>query len=129
MSPPDRHASTLEHATGCAHAAPRRHTSAVARVPRMSSWAAAALLLLIPVALINPAQVMVIIQGLCKIALAAWVGYWVDRCAAPYARPDALLQSIPQDARAIVLNVAFGAASLRRGIIMSAAIIAMAIGL
>lgn len=106
-----------------------RLLTASPRVPRMSFWAAAAFLLLIPVALINPAQVMIIVQGLCKIALAAWVGYWIDRCAAPYARPDALLQSMPQDARAIVLNVAFGAASLRRGIIMSAAIIAMAIGL
>ena len=123
MSPPsDHHASVMERSSGCA-------TQTPLRLPRMSSWAAFAFLLLIPVALINPQQVMVIIQGLCKIALAAWVGYWIDRCAAPYARPDALLQRMPQDARAIVLNVAFGAASLRRGLIMAAAMIALAIGL
>lgn len=55
---------------------------------RMADWALAALILLAVVALIAPQQLGVSVYKMSLIALAALAGYWIDRSAFPYARPD-----------------------------------------
>jgi hypothetical protein len=89
----------------------------LANSPRMGGWWVIALVLGAIVWQIAPQQLPVAIYKLCLVAIAAVSGYWIDRCAFPYARPHRLLN-----------DWAYAAAMLRRSLIMAAAMIAVSIG-
>lgn len=71
--------------------------------------------LTLAVGLLAPQQLGVTLYKISLVSLAAVVGYWIDRAVFPYARPDraAGCKNTPQ---------------LRRSILMSAVIIAVALG-
>jgi len=79
-------------------------------------WLALALAACGVMAVIAPWQLGVLVWALAKLALAAWLGYWIDRTVYPYARPHEAHD-----------NQAFGAATLRRAIILVGAMIALAL--
>lgn len=83
---------------------------------RMVLWPAAAIVLL--VILNRPEQLDVLLYKGAMITVAAWVGYWIDRHLFYYARPH----TVSDDA-------GFTQAALRRAIVVSAVILAFAIGL
>lgn len=86
-----------------------------------------ALALLLAVAWIAPQQLPVIVYKLNLILLASVAGYWLDRWAFPYARPDRFLTA---DGEVKVNHKrVFGAALLRRAIIMAGAMLAVGMGL
>lgn len=58
------------------------------KLPRMTSWWLIATVLSIAVFLIAPQQLPVSLYKLNLISLAALAGYWIDRAAYPYARPQ-----------------------------------------
>ena len=62
------------------------------RAPRTTTWLLLALLLLACIAIVAPPQLPVVLYKACLIALAAVLGYWLDRALFPYARPDGYLQ-------------------------------------
>lgn len=55
---------------------------------RMADWALMTVLLWGVVALLAPQQIPVSVYKMSLVALAAVMGYWVDRSVFPYARPD-----------------------------------------
>lgn len=61
------------------------------RAPRTTTWLLLAALLLACIATIAPAQLPVVLYKACLVALAAVLGYWLDRALFPYARPDGYL--------------------------------------
>ena len=79
-------------------------------------WLAAALICCIVVGVIAPWQLGVLVWGLTAICLAAWLGYWIDRSLAPYARPHEAPDAPSRNAW-----------MLRRAIIIAAAMIALAL--
>jgi fatty acid desaturase len=94
---------------------------------RMLWCAIYALVLLLTVAWIAPQQVPVIVYKLNLILLASVTGYWLDRWAFPYARPDRFLTA---DGEVKVNHKrVFGASLVRRAIIMGAAMLAVGMGL
>lgn len=100
--------------------------SRITRV-RMLWCAIYALVLLLTVAWIAPQQVPVIVYKLNLILLASVAGYWLDRWAFPYARPDRFLTA---DGEVKVNHKrVFGASLVRRAIIMGAAMLAVGMGL
>lgn len=100
--------------------------SRVTRI-RMLWCAIYALVLLLVVAWIAPQQVPVITYKMNLVLLAAVSGYWLDRWAFPYARPDRFLTAAGE----VMVNHkrVFGAAMLRRAIIMGACMLAVGMGL
>lgn len=111
-----------------------------ARHARMLWCAFIALLFLLAVGCIAPQQLPVILYKASLILLAAFTGYWIDRWAFPYARPDSYLVSdwrrqrgfVPCDANAPIARGyarIFAAALVRRAIIMGAAMLAVGLGL
>lgn len=62
-----------------------------------------------------PVKIGLTIFGLAKIALGAYLGYWIDRTLYPYARPHTLE------------GEAAGASWKRRALIVSACILAAAL--
>lgn len=89
------------------------------RLPRLSGWLLITLLLLAAVWLLAPQQLPVSLYKLSLVTLAAVVGYWLDRSLFPYGRPDDLQVSEPEH---------FGAAMLRRALIVAACMVAMGLG-
>lgn len=89
------------------------------QLPRLSGWLLITLLLLLAVWLLAPQQLPVSLYKLSLVTLAAVVGYWLDRSLFPYGRPDDLQVDEPEH---------FGAAMLRRALIVSACMIAMGLG-
>lgn len=87
---------------------------------RMDNWLAIALVLTALIAWVAPQQLGVTAYKLSLIALAAFAGYWIDRAAFPYARPDDL--SIEKS------EARFAYAMQRRAIIMAACILGVSIG-
>lgn len=83
--------------------------------------------LLLIVAWAAPQQLPVIVYKLSLILLASVAGYWLDRWAFPYARPDRFLT----EAGEVRVNHkrVFGATLIRRAIIMGAAMLAVGMGL
>lgn len=79
-------------------------------------WLALALVCCAVVAVVAPWQLGVLVWALAKLACAAWLGYWIDRTIFPYARPHEAHD-----------NQAFGAATLRRALILVGAMIALAL--
>ena len=61
------------------------------RAPRSSLFLVIAVLLLAVIAVVSPAQLPVVLYKAALIALAAVIGYWLDRALFPYARPDSYL--------------------------------------
>lgn len=62
------------------------------RAPRTTTWFLLAALLLVIIAFVAPAQLPVVLYKASLVALAAVLGYWLDRTLFPYARPDSYLQ-------------------------------------
>lgn len=112
---------------------------------RMHVWLLVSVLLLLFIAAIAPQQLPVALYKLLLITSAAWVAYWIDCSLFPYARPDtfvprpwsvggpmhpgkpnvgALDEKVMRDG----LLLAFALVMLRRALIISAAMIAVALG-
>ncbi|KAB2905576.1 MAG: hypothetical protein F9K35_01495 [Burkholderiaceae bacterium] len=110
------------------------------RAPRTTTWLVLAVLLLAAIAIVAPQQLPVVIYKASLVALAAVLGYWLDRTLFPYARPDSYLQ---RDWRLgtdepeheadfpVVPNYwrEFCTAQVRRALIVGCAVLGMAAGL
>lgn len=88
-----------------------------AATSRMSAWVYISIPLLIVVVLLSPQKVGLVIYKLNLVTIAAALGYWLDRGAFPYARPDQVAEAL------------MPAAMIRRAVIMAAVVLAMAMGL
>jgi hypothetical protein len=110
------------------------------RASRNFLWLAIAAVLLILIAITSPAQLPVVLYKASLIALAAVLGYWLDRAFFPYARPDGYLvrdwrrgTGQPEgDADFPVVAAympAFCHAMIRRAVVVGAVIIGVALGL
>ena len=110
------------------------------RAPRNSLFLLLAALLLAVIAVVSPVQLPVVLYKAALIALAAVIGYWLDRALFPYARPDSYLwrdwrkgTDEPEgDADYRVASGherAFTAAMLRRSIVVGCVVIGVALGL
>ena len=110
------------------------------RAPRNTLWLIAAAVLLGIIAFVSPVQLPVVLYKAALIALAAVLGYWLDRAIFPYARPDSYLErdwrhgtDEPEgDADYRVTDdyiVPFCVAMLRRAIIVGAVVVGVALGL
>ena len=108
--------------------------------PRMAEWWLMAAVLIQVIALISPQQLPVALYKLALIALAAVLGYWLDRSLFPYARPDGYLthdwrhscdaQDGDADFRiASGYHWPFCVAMLRRALLVGAVIVGVAMGL
>ena len=59
-----------------------------AATSRMSTWVWISIPLLIVVAILSPQKIGLVVYKINLITIAAALGYWIDRTAFPYARPD-----------------------------------------
>lgn len=89
------------------------------KIPRLAGWLVIALVLLAAVWAVAPQQLPVSLYKLSLVALAAVVGYWIDRSIFPYARPDAF---------ALFDTKLMAAAMVRRAIVVGCAMLAMGLG-
>jgi hypothetical protein len=87
---------------------------------------AVAAALIVAVAIIAHQQLPVIIYKLGLVVAAGVVGYFVDRTAFPYARPHIYLRYDREGAESDRLLIA---ATLRRALIIAAAMLAVGLGL
>jgi hypothetical protein len=112
----------------------------IAHFPRTLIWALCTVFLCMVLANIAPDQVVVVIYKIALVFLGGLIGYWLDRAAFPYARPDGYLVDFWQRGTDEPIGAAdfevcngyynvYALAMLRRALIMIAVIIAMAIGL
>lgn len=85
---------------------------------RMSEWLLITIVLVVIVALLFPVQLPVLVFKVTQVSLSGWIGYWFDRGIAPQTRPGNM--DLTPNERA--------AASLRRAIIVAAAMVAGALG-
>ena len=110
------------------------------RAPRSSLFLLLSVLLLAALAVVSPVQLPVALYKLTLIALAAVVGYWLDRALFPYARPDGYLvrdwrfgTEEPEgdvDYPVVTHYIrAFTAAMIRRALIVGCVVLGMAAGL
>lgn len=111
------------------------------RAPRSSLFLVLALLLLAVIAVVSPVQLPVVLYKAALIALAAVIGYWLDRALFPYARPDSYLwrdwrkgSDEPEgDVDYPIANpeymAAYCAAQLRRAIVVGCVVLGVAAGL
>ena len=110
------------------------------RAPRNILWLAVAVLLLAVIAVVSPVQLPVVLYKAALIALAAVLGYWLDRALFPYARPDGYLkkdwrfgtQEPEGDADYPVCAAysrEFCVAQIRRAVIVGAVVLGLAMGL
>lgn len=88
-----------------------------AATSRMSTWVWISIPLLIVVAILSPQKIGLVVYKINLITIAAALGYWLDRNAFPYARPDQVAPEIVPSAM------------IRRSMIMAACVLAMALGL
>lgn len=79
-------------------------------------WLALALIITVLVGVIAPHQLGVLAWSLSKLAFGAYLGYWIDRSIFHYARPGDLSEFERH------------VASLRRAVIIGAAILALGLG-
>lgn len=101
-------------------------------------WLAGALITTLIVAWMAPHQIGVLVWSLSKLALGAYLGYWIDRSVFPYARPGEIQSVI--DASAGIkdddlrlagvdrLCSVFNVATIRRALIMGMVILALGLG-
>ena len=110
------------------------------RAPRTTTWLVLAALLLVAIAIVAPPQLPVVLYKACLVALAAVLGYWLDRALFPYARPDGYLYADwrygteePEGASDFPVlhdyHLVFCAAMLRRAIVVGTVVIGVAMGL
>ena len=113
---------------------------ALLKLPRSTVWLVVAGLLLSVVALVSLVQLPVVLYKAALVALAAVLGYWIDRGLFPYARPDGYLErdwrlgtTEPEGDADFPVVMAyrkvFVAAMLRRAIVVAAVVIGLALGL
>lgn len=104
--------------------------------PRMTDWLLVTLLLLVIIYQFAPQQLPVSLYKLSLVTMAGCVGYWIDRSAFPYARPDAFMCKpfsiggpfVPDKAVDPSQQLVFAASMLRRAIIIAAAMLAASLG-
>lgn len=86
-----------------------------------------AAVLLAVVWMLKPEQGPVIVNKMAQVLLFAFGGYWIDRWAFPYARPDRFLTASGE----VKVNHkrVFAAANLRRAIVIGATMLAGGLGL
>ena len=110
------------------------------RAPRTTTWLVLAALLLVAIAIVAPPQLPVVLYKASLVALAAVLGYWLDRALFPYARPDGYLvrdwrygtEEPEGDVDYPVVGGyirVFTAAMLRRAIVVGAVVLGVAAGL
>jgi len=93
------------------------------KMPRMTSAAIMAVLLVCLVALISPQQLPVIVYKVSLVTIAGLAGYGFDRALFPYARPDRFERNADGASRRFLV------AQLRRAAIVCAAMLAVGLGL
>ena len=110
------------------------------RAPRSSLFLLLSVVLLVALAVVSPVQLPVALYKLTLIALAAVVGYWLDRALFPYARPDGYLVrdwrhgtdepvgDVDYPVVQAYIRV-FTAAMLRRAIVVGCVVLGIAAGL
>lgn len=113
------------------------------KLPRLSGWLLATVLLLAVVALLAPHQLPVTLYKLSLISMAGVAGYWLDRELFPYARPDSFIAAVDDfdidtdmasegpllpSERVGEAAFVFGMAMLRRAIIVGCAMLAIGLG-
>lgn len=106
------------------------------KIPRLSGWLIATILLLLAIVLLAPQQLPVSLYKLSLVSMAGVAGYWLDRSLFPYARPDTWLVKpfslgapyVPDYAIQPGAEIVFAAAMLRRAIIVGAAMLAIGLG-
>lgn|SRR4051812_22126192 len=91
-------------------------------LPRMTSIGVLALVLVLAILFLAPAQLPVLLLKLTEVSLAGFVGYWIDRAIFPYARPHTFAASEYK-------QHALGLAMVRRAIIVGACLVAVAVAL
>lgn len=111
------------------------------RAPRNSLFVLLAVVLLAAIAVAKPVQLPVVVYKAALVALAAVMGYWLDRALFPYARPDSFLwrdwrkgTDEPEgDVDFPIANTdympAYCTAQLRRAIVVGAVVLGVAAGL
>ncbi|OGT57881.1 MAG: hypothetical protein A3E01_05245 [Gammaproteobacteria bacterium RIFCSPHIGHO2_12_FULL_63_22] len=110
------------------------------RAPRSSLFLLLAAGLLAVIAVVSPVQLPVVLYKATLLALAAVVGYWLDRTLFPYARPDGYLHrdwrhgtDEPEGDVDYPVVAGYEAvfiwAMVRRALVVGAAMLAMATGL
>ena len=110
------------------------------RAPRSSLFILLAILLLAAIAVVSPVQLPVVLYKASLVALAAVLGYWLDRTLFPYARPDGYLSTdwrygtdepVGDVDYPVVAGyeLVFVWAMIRRAVIVGACMLAMAAGL
>ena len=85
--------------------------------PRLTLYLLLTLALTLFIGLIQPNLLTVTLYKLSLVTLAAWAGYWIDRGLFPYARPHS------QPA-----GYLWGLLQLRRALIITAVVLAIALG-
>lgn len=95
--------------------------------PRMSATLFVAVSLGLAIAALAPQQLPVTLYKLSLITIAAVAGYYIDRELFPYARPDRLLSRYQCADDKLGAYLA-GAAMARRALVVSACVIAVALG-
>lgn len=91
---------------------------------RASPWLLIALVALALVTWWNPDLPIFLVWATAKLALGAFLGYWVDRSIFHYSRPGSV--PIGDAGRNTALLIA--ASMLRRALIMAATIVAIGLG-
>lgn len=140
----DHLAAQGDNAGGQAKAGAASKTSAgvLSRItPRLFGCLLLALGMTSAVAVISPQQLPVACYKLSLMLIAGVAGYWLDRWAFPYARPDSFLtaanwrtesgavQGQANHAVAAGYELIYAASQLRRALIMLGAMLAMGLGL
>lgn len=87
---------------------------------RMIEWFFVSMALFALIGFVSPQQLPVAAYKILLVTTAAWMSYWIDRTAFPYARPDDLALTSP---------IERSAAMIRRAIIIGSAMIAVSVGL
>lgn len=77
----------------------------------------------------KPDEIPVLVWKISLLSLAAAMGYWVDRSAFPYGRPDQLVDLRGDDNWSTGEALVFGVSMIRRAMIMSAFMYASAVAL
>ncbi len=103
---------------------------------RLWQWLAIATGLTVIIALIAPQQIAILLLKATNVTAAIFIGYWADRIIFDYARPNELLKEAKRDGTSAAKQAqiecayhAYALAMLRRAIIVSAVVIAFALGL
>lgn len=115
------------------------------RHQRLRNWIILAVILLVAIALVSPAQLGVTLYKLSLVSIAAILGYHLDRALFPYASPGSYLidnwketlgkppipngRNEPEFPIATGYELVFAAVLLRRALIVSAICIGVTMGL